>query len=249
MDILETSAYDRRQRRNTCCVLFLHLLPFFASCTIYFYLWIPDSAPSLLAAGIKAAPILSLVFLVFSYNGGRSLMGVAGGLLLSAGGDVCLIWPELFIHGMGCFALAHLLYSVTFLSSRYSATSSSYSFFFFYLILWLIGGGLYVYLVPFLQLDTEADVLVPAIGGYVLLIVIMATLAARTRRPLILLGSLVFMASDLTIALTKFNVVDLEYKRHIIMTTYYLAQLMIALGDVKAVLEEDADDIHKWKRS
>lgn len=151
--------------------------------------------------------------------------------------------------GMGCFALAHLLYSVTFLSSRYSATSSSYSFFFFYLILWLIGGGLYVYLVPFLQLDTEADVLVPAIGGYVLLIVIMATLAARTRRPLILLGSLVFMASDLTIALTKFNVVDLEYKRHIIMTTYYLAQLMIALGDVKAVLEEDADDIHKWKRS
>ncbi|KAK9977528.1 hypothetical protein ABG768_019337 [Culter alburnus] len=249
MDILETSAYDRRQRRNTWCVLFLHLLPFFASCTIYFYLWIPDSAPSLLAAGIKAAPILSLVFLAFSYNGGRSLMGVAGGLLLSAGGDICLIWPELFIHGMGCFALAHLLYSVTFLSSRYSATSSSYSFFFLYLVLWLIGGGLYVYLVPFLQLDPEADVLVPAIGGYVLLIVIMATLAARTRRPLILLGSLVFMASDLTIALTKFNVVDIEYERHIIMTTYYLAQLMIALGDVKAVLEEAADDIHKWKRS
>ncbi|TRY59806.1 hypothetical protein DNTS_035235 [Danionella cerebrum] len=99
MDILETSAYDRRQRRNTCCVLLLYLLPFLASSVIYFYLWIPDTAPSLLAAGIKAAPILSLVLLVLIYNGGRSLLGVAGGLLLSAGGDFCLIWPELFIHG------------------------------------------------------------------------------------------------------------------------------------------------------
>ncbi|XP_026064774.1 lysoplasmalogenase [Carassius auratus] len=249
MDILETNAYDRRQHRNTTCVLFLYLLPFFASCIIYFYLWIPDSAPSLLAAGIKASPILCLVLLVFSYNGGRSLVGVAGGLLLSAGGDCCLIWPELFIHGMGCFALAHLLYSISFLSSRYSATSSSFSFFILYLILWLFGIGMYVYLVPFLRLDPEADLLVPAIGGYMLLIVIMATLAARTRRPLILLGSLVFMASDLTIALTKFNVFDVEYKKHIIMTTYYMAQLMIALGDVKAALEQDADDIHKWKRS
>ncbi|KAI2666386.1 Lysoplasmalogenase [Labeo rohita] len=75
MDILETSAFDRRQRRNTTCVLFLYLLPFFASCAIYFYLWIPDSAPSLLAAGIKASPILSLVLLVFSYNGGAESSG------------------------------------------------------------------------------------------------------------------------------------------------------------------------------
>lgn len=92
------------------CVLFLYLLPFFASCAIYFYLWIPDSAPSLLAAGIKASPILSLVLLVFSYNGGRSLVGVAGGLLLSAGGDCCLIWPELFIHGKGYFFPVPYLY-------------------------------------------------------------------------------------------------------------------------------------------
>nr|XP_055050248.1 lysoplasmalogenase [Misgurnus anguillicaudatus] len=249
MDILETSEYDRRKRRNTSCVLFLYLLPFFASCTVFFYMWIPDSAPSLLAAGIKAAPILSLALLVFSYNGGWSLMGVTGGLLLSAGGDCCLVWPQLFIHGMGCFALAHIVYAVTFLTPRYSTTSSSSSRYVIYLVLWLIGGGLYVYLVPFLRLDPDGDVLVPAIGGYVMLIVIMATMATRTRRPLLMLGSLVFMASDLTIALTKFNVVDLEYKKHIIMVTYYLAQMMIAVGDVKAMMEANADDILKWKRS
>ncbi len=90
------------------CVLFIYLLPFFASCATYFYLWIPDSAPSLLAAGIKATPILCLFLLVLSYNGGWSLVGVAGGLLLSAGGDCCLIWPELFIHGKGYFFLSHI---------------------------------------------------------------------------------------------------------------------------------------------
>lgn len=151
---------------------------------------------------------------------------------------------------MGCFALAHMLYAISFLSSRYSTTASSSSVFILYLLLWSIGGGMYIYLVPFLRLDLDADILVPAIGGYVLLIVIMATMATRTRRSLLMLGSVIFMASDLTIALTKFNVVDLEYKRHIIMITYYLAQLMIALGDVKAKMEADADDdFHKWKRS
>lgn len=85
--------------RLQSCVLFLFLLPFFASAALYFYLWIPDSAPSILAAGVKAAPVLSLVFMVLSYNGGRSLLGVAGGLVMSAGGDICLIWPHLFLLG------------------------------------------------------------------------------------------------------------------------------------------------------
>ncbi|CDQ91435.1 unnamed protein product [Oncorhynchus mykiss] len=103
MDILETAAYDRRQRRNTYCVLLLSLSPFFLAIAVYFYLWIPDSSPSIFAAAIKAAPVISLALLVLSYKGGRSLLGVAGGLIFSAGGDCCLIWPELFLHGNESF--------------------------------------------------------------------------------------------------------------------------------------------------
>ncbi|KAM9457606.1 lysoplasmalogenase [Clarias gariepinus] len=251
MDILETDAYDRRQRRNTSCVLFLFLLPFFASTALFFYLWIPESAPSILAAGVKAAPVLSLVFVVMSYGGGRSLLGVAGGLVMSAGGDACLIWPHLFLQGMVCFALAHLLYSISFLTSRYSSrTFSSCGLYLVYLLLWGAGGGIYVYLLPFLQKSPEPDVFVPAVGGYALLIVLMATLAARTRRPLVVLGGLVFMVSDFTLALQHFKVVEhLDHGRHIVMVTYYLAQLLIAIGDVKALMEEQADELHKWKKS
>ncbi|KAF7697901.1 lysoplasmalogenase [Silurus meridionalis] len=251
MDILETDAFDRRQRRNTSCVLFFFLLPFFTSAALYFYLWIPDSAPSILAAGVKAAPVLSLAFVVLSYNGWWSLLGVAGGLVMSAGGDTCLIWPKLFLPGMVCFALAHLLYALTYLTSRYSShSSSSWGMYFFYLLLWGASAGIYIYLLPFLQKSPEPEVFVPAVGCYAFLIVLMATLAARTRASLVLLGGLIFMVSDFTLALQHFKVIEhMDYGRHIVMTTYYLAQLLIAIGDIKAKMEEQADEFRKWKRS
>lgn len=96
------------------CVLFLSLLPFIGSAALYFYLWIPDSTPSLLAAGVKSAPVLSLALMVLSYSGGRSLLGCAGGLLLSAGGDVCLIWPEHFLHGNEAKHIMQYHFSVSF---------------------------------------------------------------------------------------------------------------------------------------
>ncbi|XP_010865022.2 lysoplasmalogenase [Esox lucius] len=249
MDILDTFAYDQRERRNTSCLLFISLSPFFLAIAAYFYLWLPDSSPSILAAALKASPVISLALLVLSYKGGRSLFGVAGGLLLSAGGDWCLIWPELFIHGMASFAMSHLLYSLTFLSSRYSTTStSSYLVTFFYLLLWLLGVGMYAFLYPFLQKMPDAAVLTPGVGVYVALLVTMASLAIRTRRPLIILGSLIFMASDLTLSLRTFKVVEhLEHGRHVVMVTYYLAQLLIAVGDIKTT--EDGDEFAKFKKT
>lgn len=250
MDILETYAYDSRQRRNASCVLFLSLLPFLLSSAAYLYLWLPDPSPSVVTAVAKSAPVLWLALVVVSHNGIGSLLGVAGGLLFSAGGDVCLVWPELFIHGMGSFALAHLLYSLCFLTERYSyfASSSSFSYV-LYLLLWLLGIGVYANLFPFLQKLPDGDLLTPAVAVYVLLIVAMATLALRTQRPLTLMGSLVFMVSDLCLALQHFGVTPRhEYGQHVVMVTYYLAQVLIALGDMRAKADEN-NEYQKWKKS
>ncbi|XP_064170668.1 lysoplasmalogenase [Anguilla rostrata] len=250
MDILETDAYDRRQRRNSSCVLFLFLLPFFIFSSFYFYLWIPQSEPSVFAAAVKSGPVLSLAALVLLYNGGRSFWGVAGGLLLSACGDCCLIWQELFLHGMAAFGLAHLLYSFAFLTDRYSSPSSSSSTtsLFLSIFLWLTGAGTYFYLLPFLQKRTDSAILIPALGAYMVLIVAMVTLALHTRRPATAVGGLSFLVSDLTLSLQIFGVVDpFAEGRAVIMTTYYLAQLLIAVGDVTAG-SDTGDGLRKRKR-
>lgn len=248
MDILDTDAYDRRQRRNMSCALFLHLLPFFLATSAYFYLWTPEFVGSSLSAGVKSAPVLLLAAVVLSWNGPHSVLGVAGGLLFSAVGDFCLVWPdEMFIHGMGAFAVAHLLYSLTFLSSRYSSDSKSSWPRLLYPVLFLSGAAFYTYLLPFLQRAPDPDLLVPGVGVYVLLIVLMGSLAVRTRRLVTILGSLVFMVSDLVLAVQVFKVAAVEHGTVLVMVTYYLAQLLIAVGDVKAA--ESQDDYSKWKRS
>ncbi|XP_018620190.2 lysoplasmalogenase isoform X2 [Scleropages formosus] len=248
MDILETHAYDRRQRRNTSCVLCLALLPFFLCTCIYFHLWIPESSPSPFAAALKCGPVLSLALLVLCYNGGQSLWGVAGGLVLSAGGDACLVWPERFLHGMACFGAAHLLYCAAFLSQRYSSPSSSIVPLLCSIALWATGGTVYYHILPFVQQNPDAGVLVPAVAVYTLLIVTMATLAVRTRRPLTGAGSLVFMVSDLSLALQVFQVIEPSTGiRVVVMATYYLAQLLIAVGDVSAGAEQE-DGLGKRKR-
>lgn len=149
---------------------------------------------------------------------------------------------------MGSFAVAHLLYSLCFLSERYTYLSSSSSLFYvLYLLLLLLVGGVYANLLPYLQNVPDAGIITPAVGVYVLLIVVMAMLALRTRRPLTLMGSLVFMISDLCLALQHFGVIPpQEYGQHVVMVTYYLAQLLIAIGDVRA---KENDEFRKWKRS
>ncbi|KAJ8347239.1 hypothetical protein SKAU_G00286400 [Synaphobranchus kaupii] len=248
MDILETDAYDRRQRRNTSCVLFLFLLPFFISSSFYFYLWIPQNAPSLFAAAVKSSPVISLAAVVLVYNGGRSFWGVAGGLLFSACGDCCLIWPELFLHGMAAFGMAHLLYAISFLSNRYSSLSSSSATLFLSIFLWMTGAGAYFYLLPFLQKRTDSTILTPGVGVYVILLVAMATLALHTRRSMTAIGSLSFVLSDLALSLQAFGVIDpVSEGRAVVMTTYYLAQLLVAVGDVKAG-SDMGDGLGKRKR-
>lgn len=84
------------------CALFFSLLPFFLSTALYFYLWTPDITSSITNAGVKSAPALLLAAAVLSWNGGQSFLGVVGGLVFSAVGDFCLVWPELFLHGKSC---------------------------------------------------------------------------------------------------------------------------------------------------
>lgn len=162
---------------------------------------------------------------------------------------VCIVHvlTSAYLSGMGAFAVAHLFYSLTFLTSRYATHSSSSWSRFLYLILLGVAASFYTCLYPFLKKDPRADILVPAVGVYVALITLMGALAIRTRHTLTLLGSLSFMLSDMSLALQVFNVSPMKHGNIVVMVTYYLAQLLIAVGDVKAT--ETRDEFSKWKRS
>ena len=78
-----------------------------------------------------------------------------------------------FFSGMGGFAVAHLLYSLAFLSSNYAAYPSSSWKRVLYLILFMVGGGFYIIIYPYLKKDSRSDLLIPAVGIYVILIPLM----------------------------------------------------------------------------
>lgn len=170
------------------------------------------------------------------------------GHFFGGGGFIVRVLTSAYLSGMGAFAVAHLLYSITFLTSRYAPASSSSWSRFLYLILLAVAGSFYTYIYPFLKKDPRADILVSAVGVYVAFIALMGALAIRTRRMLTVLGSLSFMVSDMSLALQVFNVVSpMEHGNIVVMVTYYLAQLLIAVGDIKAT--ETKDDFSKWKRT
>ncbi|XP_034246666.1 lysoplasmalogenase-like protein TMEM86A isoform X2 [Thrips palmi] len=100
----------------------LKLLPFFKAVVIYFVV-MPADTPTWLYVLVKVMPVLSLVLFVVLHEGHRlSLPGyqcrfsrrVALALALSAFADALLVWPSQFLTGMFVFVAVHLLYIAAF---------------------------------------------------------------------------------------------------------------------------------------
>ncbi|XP_044843888.1 lysoplasmalogenase-like [Mauremys mutica] len=219
MDILEkdtcyppTFAADAKSR-------LLKLLPFLASCGLYFALWLPE--PSWVSTSVKSLPVLSLVWFLTAQAWGDGAWTPAArwicwGLMFSSVGDACLVWPQLFIPGMAAFALAHVCY-IWALGLRPARP-------WLLLLLALGWAGAYATLWPCL-----GGPYVPAVGGYSALLAAMAWRALARPPPhlAVATGSLLFMASDLVLAWDHFCA-PVPHARLMVMGSYYAAQGLIA---------------------
>jgi uncharacterized membrane protein YhhN len=181
-----------------------------------------------LAGTLKALPILTLASVAATTDAPvtpRYAGLVTAGLLLSALGDVCLVWPERFTMGLASFLLAHCCYLAAFvLGAGHGGTAWP----------WLTGialasGGLLAVLWPHLG-RLRGPVLV-----YVVVIAAMAYAAARraglpgTPAPsgaLALAGALIFMTSDGILAVDRFAR-RFSPAYALVMITYYAAQTLI----------------------
>ncbi|CAJ0920780.1 unnamed protein product [Ranitomeya imitator] len=231
MDILETDSRYRRKHMVTVRNTVPKLLPFLMAVCNYFVLWIPVSEPSWYNALIKCLPIASLEFFVLVFSTGVGNFSpyakkIFLGLVFSAAGDISLVWPDYFQLGMVMFGLAHLMYTAAFgfhpLNLRIFIVIALFGVTFYSLIFSYLSG-------PF----------IPMVAGYTMLIGTM-TWRALSRVSLAshkfswahvsaAVGSIVFMISDGVLAVDKFCF-PLSKSREIIMSTYYGAQMLIALS-------------------
>uniref|UniRef100_A0A8D0DP20 lysoplasmalogenase n=1 Tax=Salvator merianae TaxID=96440 RepID=A0A8D0DP20_SALMN len=217
------------------------LVPFFKATCVYFVLWLPTSSPSWFSALIKCLPIFCLwVFLlahgIHFLTAHRSACGILAGLIFSAIGDAFLIWQEqgYFVHGLLMFGITHILYSSAFgmkpldlkvgVMMAFVATFS-YTFLYSYL------SG------PFTYLVAVYIALIGFMGWRAMAGVQLCNDLWTWTKLSACIGSVLFIVSDLTIAVNKFCF-PVPYSRVIIMATYYAAQMLIALSAVESRDEE-----------
>lgn len=171
---------------------------------------------------LKAVPVLALAAWVSLRS--RQPLGrlTAAGLVLAAVGDV-LLDAGLFLPGLGAFLLAHVLYTLAFLSAESRpALARALPF-----AAWGLG--------TFALLRPGLGSLTLPVGAYVVVITVMMwRAAARVGSPqagraawLGLAGALAFGASDTLIAVTRF-LQPIEGVRLPIMLLYWLGQWGIA---------------------
>jgi uncharacterized membrane protein YhhN len=155
------------------------------------------------------------------------------GLFFSWGGDVILELSEkngnMFIPGLVCFLLAHVMYFTIFLVTPGKNTILS-KYLYLLVPVILYGAGLLFYLYH--------DLAAMKIPVFLYSLVILTMLSGAMNRIekvnrksfyLVLAGAILFVISDSAIAINKFSY-HFEYSSIVIMSTYVIAQYLIISG-------------------
>jgi uncharacterized membrane protein YhhN len=200
---------------------------------------------SFLTGLVIKAFIIPLLMLIFYLNISLKIellnRIMFAGLFFSWAGDLILELSErygdLFISGLVCFLLAHVMYLIVFF-----VTPGRNSIFrkYFYLLIPVIVYG--IGLVYYLYNDL-AEMRVPVIL-YSMVILTMLTGAInrlgkvnRISYYLVLMGAIFFVLSDSAIAIDKFSH-QFESSGTVIMSTYVIAQFLIVMGYIKQFREK-----------
>jgi len=188
------------------------------------YIALPGLIPSGWRWFFKIIPIALLLYLALSRTDGQVRMLLGLGLVWSAIGDVLLALDGLFVQGLVAFLLAQIIYTVLFLTQcRWQGSRLPWAAL---IVIYAVICTLYI--VP-----EAGDMQIPVIA-YMIAISLMAISAGFRNDQQFLwvaMGALIFMVSDTLIAINRF-VSPFEYSGIAVMTTYYLAQLLICAGIV-----------------
>lgn len=159
---------------------------------------------------------------------------VLGALVFSWLGDILLLWPNLFVYGLGSFFLAHVCYIIGFKLAQKQATRiDQVNFvrsFFFNLPVYLAAAFIFYLINPNLGI-----LKIPVIGYILVIVSMVATARDRYNKCIpasfwqVFVGSILFLISDGILAVDKFYL-SFPEAGILIMGTYATAQLLIVMG-------------------
>ena len=161
-----------------------------------------------------------------------------GALTLSWIGDIILLFADkgelYFIFGLVAFLFSHILYIIVF-NKQLKVYLRKSKFIYWIGITVII---IYLAAIMLLLLPNLGELMLP-VFGYALIISIMLLFALKGflnwQKPAnsyILIGAIIFVASDSILALNKFYA-TLQYSTFLIMLTYLTAQYLIVIGVLK----------------
>jgi uncharacterized membrane protein YhhN len=181
-----------------------------------------------LAGLLKAIPILALAIAVWASPGpvAPTYAGlVAIGLVLSAVGDVSLVFPTGFLAGLSAFFAAHCCYVAAFAPGATITTTT----FGAAVALAVFAAAMLRYLWPYVRrLRLPVVVYVTALSTMAwCAIARAATTGAGSAEAAAAIGVVSFLVSDGVLAVNRFAR-PLPAAHAIVMVTYYLAQTLIA---------------------
>jgi uncharacterized membrane protein YhhN len=205
---------------------------------------VSEDKGSFISAFIAKALIIPLlmILLITSFRAGLNRFHrlMLAGLFFSWSGDVMLeltyLSANMFIPGLVCFLLAHIMYfSVFFLTPGESVISGKYIYLLIPVIIY--GAGLIYYLYDDLE-GLRIPVIIYTIAILTMLTGAIDRLNKVNKRSfsLVLSGAVLFLISDSAIAINKFGH-HFEYSSIVIMSTYVIAQYLIVTGYINQFRE------------
>jgi len=193
----------------------------YATGAVVFLLCLGLEYSGIFRTAAKAVPVVTLLVLVLSRMQGTARICLAGALFGSLCGDILLDLPQagVFLYGLLAFLAGHLLYMVLFF--RYAESPAAFEK--------AAAAGLVLFALLMILLFRGID---PALYGpvvcYILVIVAMSigALLVPSAGRLLFAGALLFIASDLVLAVNRF-LLDIPYGRLFNIGLYYTAQYLM----------------------
>ncbi|MFO7737515.1 MAG: lysoplasmalogenase [Desulfatiglandaceae bacterium] len=173
---------------------------------------------------LKAVPVSTLVAWVLRDMRGFVRICLTGALLGSVCGDIFLDLPHtgFFIYGLVAFLTAHMFYALLFF--RYATPPDGYE------KAVIAGLALFAGFMVWIFSGIDPSLFGPVVL-YIIVIITMsvAALLVPAGNRLLFQGALLFIASDVILAMNKF-LFAIPYGRVLNISLYFLAQLMIVLA-------------------